>query len=58
MHFTVDKTAGDINARDSVELTVTPATDIPPGTFYNNFTILYKDQQTVRLTVPIKIVKY
>jgi len=58
MHFSIDKTAGDINARDSVEITVIPAADIPPGTFYNNFTILYKDQQTVRLTVPIKIVKY
>ncbi len=58
MHFTVDKTAGDIGARDSVEITVTPSANIPPGTFYNNFTVLYKDKETIRLTVPIKIVKY
>lgn len=58
MYFTLDKTAGRIASRDSILIAVSPVADTPAGTFYNNFTILYKEKEDIRLTVPVKIIKY
>jgi hypothetical protein len=58
MHFALDQTAGHIAAHDSVQIAVSPVADIPPGTFYYNFTVLFKEKEDIRLTVPVRIIKY
>nr|MBN2277072.1 DUF1573 domain-containing protein [candidate division Zixibacteria bacterium] len=56
--FTVNKTSGEIDSRDSTILDVQPLESLPRGTHYSNFTVNFGDKSDARLTVPVKIVRY
>ena len=56
--FAVNKIHGTITPGSPIVLTVMPKENMPKGTHYSNFTVAFKGKQDVRLTVPVKIVRY
>jgi len=56
--FVVNKSQGIIAPGSLIILTVMPRENMPKGTHYSNFTVAFKGKQEVRLTVPVKIVRY
>ena len=58
MYFSVDVREGNIGGKDSALVNVSPIDSTPPGTHYCNFTVVYKAEEDIRITIPIRVVKY
>jgi len=56
--FTVNHLSGEIKGNTTQTVQIEPSKDIGKGTFYTSMTVNFKSNQDVRITVPIKIVKY
>jgi len=56
--FSLSEEEGNIGSRDSTQIEIVPIKDIPRGTHYGNFTVVYNDKAESRITVPVKIVRY
>jgi len=56
--FTVDKTSGNIEAGEFEMVNVTIKDNLRKGTFYSNFTVTYNTEPKLRLSIPVKVVRY
>lgn len=56
--FTLDKISGTVQPNQSNPLIINVKSGLPKGTFYSNFAITYSTQPPLRLSVPVKIVRY
>jgi Protein of unknown function (DUF1573) len=56
--FTVDKTSGSIGAGKYETVNVTIKDNLRKGTFYSNFTVTYNTEPKLRLSIPVKVVRY
>ncbi len=56
--ISVESLEGEIAAGESVELAVTLNPEIPKGTVFTSFHLIFRDDKEIKTTVPIKIVKY
>ena len=56
--FTVDRISGKINYEGNEILNIAINKNLRPGTFYTNFTVVYNTEPPLRLTIPIKVVRF
>lgn len=56
--FSVNKTRGTVSSRKPFILNITPLESLPRGTHYSSFVVSYGLEPEVRISVPIKIVRY
>ncbi|SYZ73498.1 exported hypothetical protein [Candidatus Zixiibacteriota bacterium] len=56
--FTIDRESGKINADGSEILNIAVNKNLRPGTFYTNFTVTYDTNPPLRLTIPVKVVRF
>ena len=55
---TIDKTEMNIESGESAVIKVTPSDNLGPGTFLSSFAVDFGTTPPVRITVPVKIVRY
>jgi|WetSurMetagenome_2_1015567.scaffolds.fasta_scaffold146324_2 hypothetical protein len=56
--FILSKLSGEIKASNADIIKVTVNDKLKKGTYYSNFTVTYNTSPALRLTVPVKVVKY
>ncbi len=56
--FTVSGTELEIKSDSSVSINVTPNSDLSAGTYHSSFLVEFGTKPKVRVTVPVKIVRY
>jgi hypothetical protein len=56
--FTLDKNSGTIPPNENNPLVINVRNGLPKGTYYSNFTVTYSTEPPLRLSVPVKIVRY
>jgi hypothetical protein len=56
--FTLDKNSGTIPPNENNPLVINVRNGLPKGTYYSNFAVTYSTEPPLRLSVPVKIVRY
>lgn len=56
--FTLDKNSGTIPPNENIPLVINVRNGLPKGTYYSNFAVTYFTEPPLRLSVPVKIVRY
>ncbi len=56
--FKVEPLAGNVDPKKPFKLTVSPLSGMTKGTHIGNFTVIYKTEPHLRITVPVKIVRF
>lgn len=56
--FTISETEHTIYSGSSATIKVTPRPDLNPGTYHSSFLVDFKTEPNVRVTVPVKIVRF
>jgi len=56
--FTISDTELQIASGSSATVKITPKKDLHAGTYQSSFLVLFKTEPNVRITVPVKIVRY
>jgi len=56
--FAVDRTEGKVNSGEAAILNITPLENLPRGTHYSSFIVSYGVEPEIRISVPVKIVRY
>jgi hypothetical protein len=56
--FTLDKNSGTIPPNENNPVVINVKNGLPKGTYYSNFAVTYSTEPPLRLSVPVKIVRY
>lgn len=56
--FTLDKNSGTVPPNENNPLVINVRNGLPKGTYYSNFAVTYSTEPPLRISVPVKIVRY
>jgi hypothetical protein len=56
--FSLNKYEGEISDKENEIITVTIREGINKGTYFTNFTVIYATKPELRLTIPVKVVRW
>jgi hypothetical protein len=56
--FSVDEMSGQIPAKANEKIQVAINKNLPKGTYFSNFTVVYNTSPALRLTIPVKVTRF